>query len=117
MKRLLRGLPLRSVVFCVTEYVFVCPIDSRIQAIIRKKRGICIFAVLRTEASRIALPKSDGNAESHAVYANHYNRLASDTDTRPEADIHIPTGIYLCTILDFGMKFCENFLYAKNKRG
>lgn len=117
MKRLLRGLPLRSVVFCVTEYVFVCPIDSRIQAIIRKKRGICIFAVLRTEASRIALPKSDGNAESHAVYANHYNRLASDTDTRPEADIHIPTGIYRCTILDFGMKFCENFLYAKNKRG
>ena len=77
MKRLLRGLPLRSVVFCVTEYVFVCPIDSRIQAIIRKKRGICIFAVLRTEASRIALPKSDGNAESHAVYANHYNQLAS----------------------------------------
>ena len=45
----------------------------------------------------------------YACICNQCVQLYFSRNIVPKQDNHISTGIYRCSILDIGMKFCENF--------
>ncbi len=70
-------------------------------------------AARRTEASRIALSKSDDNVQKPRLYAMAASRRVPRETLCRMARNHISTGVYRCQILDFDMKFCENFCSSR----
>ena len=71
----------------------------------QKARESVSVAILPSEASRIALFMSDGNAEAHASICNIRFRFNTPHGAPAQKAVHyITTGIYRCSILDMNKK-------------
>ena len=79
----------------------------------KKRRNLYLLPVLLPEASRIAYQSRTATQRAPRCICKLQPAFICHADEEPVADIHIPTGIYRCTLLGFDMKFCENFRQSR----
>lgn len=98
-------------------HVFGCAavIPSLAFCVDKKSAGICIVAVLRLEAFRIALFKVRRQRRSPRlyIYYSHSPHLFVSNKIRGRL-CYVSTGIYRCSFLDFEYEILREFQDAKN---